>query len=78
MSSNPQDTSNLPKLLRCPTCGAALEAIDAPSVQCKYCGNNVAIPAKYRSQPQVQPPQIVFQQTTPVYDYSGAPVSGWG
>ena len=46
------------ELFRCPTCAAALEVVDAPSVKCKYCGNTVPVP------PELRPhkPQVVVQQ----------------
>ena len=45
-------------MFRCPTCGALLEVVDAPSVKCKYCGNPVPVP------PELRPhkPQVVIQQ----------------
>ncbi|HEY4720618.1 MAG TPA: hypothetical protein VII92_02125, partial [Anaerolineae bacterium] len=69
MSRNPPD--NATRLFQCPTCGATLEVQDVPSVKCKYCGNNVPVPAQYRTtQPQViiqQMPEVMLQ---PTIDYS--------
>ncbi len=73
MSSNPEDTSHMAKLFRCPSCGAALEVVDAPSVTCKYCGSNVPVPAKYRTQ-QPQAPQVIIQTTTADYSEQVAQV----
>lgn len=47
-----------PKLIKCPSCAATVEVVDAPSVQCRYCGTLVPIPAEYRP----HKPQIVIQQ----------------
>jgi streptogramin lyase len=57
MATDERDSSG-PDLFRCPTCGASLEVIDAPSVKCKYCGNPVPVP------PELRPhkPQVVIQQ----------------
>lgn len=74
MSSNPEDTSQTAKLFRCPSCGSALEVVDALSVICKYCGNSVPVPSKYRPPkppPQQAPPQVIIQ--TPVYSEPDAP-----
>ena len=58
MTSDARDSSSGVELFRCPTCAAALEVIDAPSVKCKYCGNAVPVP------PELRPhkPQVVIQQ----------------
>ena len=58
MASDARDSSSGVELFRCPTCAAALEVIDAPSVKCKYCGNAVPVP------PELRPhkPQVVIQQ----------------
>ena len=45
-------------IFRCPSCGAALDVVDAPSVKCKYCGNVVLVPAELRP----RQPQVVIQQ----------------
>ena len=67
MSSHSPETSA--KLFRCPTCGASLDVVDAPSVTCKYCGNNVPVPASLRPQkPHMLQPQVVIQ--APTLDYS--------
>jgi len=67
MSSGPETGAKSPRLFRCPSCGAALEVVDAPSVTCKYCGSHVPVPADLRPQkPQI--PHIVIQ--TPGVDYS--------
>ena len=66
MSSNPEESSQMAKLFRCPSCGSALEVVDAPSVTCKYCGSSVPVPAKYRPQ-KPQAPQVIIQQMP---DYS--------
>ncbi len=57
-----------PQLIKCPSCGATVEVVDAPSVQCRYCGTLVPIPAEYRP----QKPQVVIQQvdTTAYTDYA--------
>jgi sugar lactone lactonase YvrE len=49
-------------MFRCPSCGAALDVVDAPSVTCKYCGNSVPVPAHLR--PRRSEPQVVIQTTT--------------
>jgi len=58
MTSDAHNSSSGVELFRCPTCAAALEVIDAPSVKCKYCGNAVPVP------PELRPhkPQVVIQQ----------------
>jgi sugar lactone lactonase YvrE len=58
MASDGRDSPSEVELFRCPTCAAALEVIDAPSVKCKYCGNTVPVP------PELRPhqPQVVIQQ----------------
>lgn len=58
MTSDAHKSSSGVELFRCPTCAAALEVIDAPSVKCKYCGNAVPVP------PELRPhkPQVVIQQ----------------
>jgi sugar lactone lactonase YvrE len=61
MASDEHATSEV-ELFRCPTCGAALEVVDAPSVKCKYCGNTVPVPSELRP----HQPQVVIQQV----DYS--------
>lgn len=67
MSSYSEETSA--KLFRCPTCGASLDVVDAPSITCKYCGNSVPIPAHLRPQrPQMVQPQVIIQ--TPSFDLS--------
>lgn len=67
MSTNPQEGSSRPQLLQCPTCGAKLEVIDAPTVTCKYCGNSVAVPAELRP----QQPQVIIQRIEPqIPDYT--------
>ena len=57
MATDARDSSGT-ELFRCPTCGASLEVVDAPSVKCKYCGNPVPVP------PELRPhkPQVVIQQ----------------
>lgn len=66
MSRRPDDTSEIAKLFRCPSCGASLEVVDAPSVTCNYCGNSVPVPAHLRPQkPDV--PQIVIQPAFTTY-----------
>lgn len=75
MSKNPDDTSQTARLFRCPSCGSALEVVDALAVTCQYCGNSVPVPAKYRPQkppPQQAPPQVIIQ--TPVYSEQHTPV----
>ncbi len=64
MSSNPGGASQPTRLFRCPSCGASLEVVDAPSVTCKYCGSNVPVPADLRP-PQ---PQVIIQ--APTIDFS--------
>ena len=64
MSADPQNAAQ-PRLLKCPACGATVEVIDAPSVQCRYCGSAVPIPAEYR--PQKPQPVIIQQIATPDY-----------
>lgn len=64
MSSNPGGTSQSTRLFRCPSCGASLEVVDAPSVTCKYCGSNVPVPADLRP----HKPQVIIQ--TPAIDFS--------
>ena len=61
MATDAHDSSGT-ELFRCPTCGASLEVVDAPSVKCKYCGNPVPVPPELRP----QKPQVVIQQV----DYS--------
>ena len=56
MASDVRGSSGV-DLFRCPSCGAALEVVDAPSVTCKYCGNAVPVPAELRP----HQPQIVIQ-----------------
>ena len=58
MASDSRDSSSGTELFRCPTCGAMLEVVDAPSVKCKYCGNPVPVPLELRP----QKPQVVIQQ----------------
>lgn len=58
MASDARDSSSGVELFRCPTCAAALEVVDAPSVKCKYCGNAVPVPAELRP----HKPQVVIQQ----------------
>ena len=58
MGSDAHDSSSGVELFRCPTCGAALEVVDAPSVKCKYCGNTVPVPQELRP----HKPQVVIQQ----------------
>jgi sugar lactone lactonase YvrE len=55
MSTEPQSR---PTLFQCPSCGAKLEVVDAPSVTCKYCGNSVPVPPELRP----QKPQVIIQQ----------------
>ena len=63
MSANPPDSTR-PQLLKCPACGATVEVADAPSVQCRYCGSSVPVPAEYRP----QKPQVIIQRIeTPDY-----------
>ncbi len=63
MSANPPSSTS-PQLIKCPACGASVEVADAPSVQCRYCGSSVPVPAEYRP----QKPQVVIQQiATPDY-----------
>jgi DNA-binding beta-propeller fold protein YncE len=47
-------------LFRCPSCGASLEVVDAPSVTCKYCGSSVPVPADLRP----HKPQVIIQAPT--------------
>ena len=54
-----------PQLIKCPACGASVEVADAPSVQCRYCGSSVPVPAEYRS----QKPQVIIQRIA-VPDYT--------
>jgi len=58
MTSDLRDSSSGTELFRCPTCGASLEVVDAPSVKCKYCGNPVPVPPDLRPQKS----QVVIQQ----------------
>ena len=58
MASDLRDSSSGTELFRCPTCGASLEVVDAPSVKCKYCGNPVPVPPDLRPQKS----QVVIQQ----------------
>ena len=58
MAADSRDSSSGTELFRCPTCGALLEVVDAPSVRCKYCGNPVPVPAELRP----HKPQVVIQQ----------------
>jgi sugar lactone lactonase YvrE len=58
MASEARDSSSEVELFRCPTCGASLEVVDAPSVKCKYCGNTVPVPQELRP----HKPQVVVQQ----------------
>jgi streptogramin lyase len=58
MTADSRDSSSGTEVFRCPTCGAMLEVVDAPSVKCKYCGNPVPVPAELRP----QQPQVVIQQ----------------
>src|SRR5512135_2904262 len=63
------DPSSASGVLKCPSCGATVEVIDAPAVQCRYCGSSVPIPAEYRP----RPPQVIIQRIeTPAYsaDYT--------
>ncbi len=63
------DPSSALGVLKCPSCGATVEVIDAPAVQCRYCGSSVPIPAEYRP----RPPQVIIQRVeTPTYsvDYT--------
>lgn len=63
MSANPADSAR-PHLIKCPACGASVEVADAPSVQCRYCGSSVPVPAEFRP----QKPQVIIQQiATPDY-----------
>lgn len=63
MSANPADSAR-PQLIKCPACGASVEVADAPSVQCRYCGTSVPVPAEFRP----QKPQVIIQQiATPDY-----------
>ncbi len=64
------DSPSDARLLKCPSCGATIEVVDAPSVQCRYCGSNVPIPAEYRPQPP-QPRVIIQRVETPI-DYTKA------
>jgi hypothetical protein len=64
MPGNADDASQTVKTFRCPSCGAALEAVDAPAVTCKYCGNSVPVPAHLRPE-KPRTPHIVIQ--TPAY-----------
>jgi len=57
MATDARDSSGT-ELFRCPTCGASLEVVDAPSVKCKYCGNPVPVPPELRP----QKPQVIIQQ----------------
>jgi sugar lactone lactonase YvrE len=41
--------------------------VDAPSVTCKYCGNSVPVPAKYRPHKPQQPPIVIQQPVIPTY-----------
>lgn len=59
MSANPPDSTRR-QLLKCPACGASVEVADAPSVQCRYCGSSVPVPAEYRP----HKPQVIIQQIT--------------
>jgi len=69
MSSQAGDKPQAPKLFRCPSCGASLEVVDAPSVTCKYCATNVPVPAELRPhRPPVIQPQVIIQPTS--VDYS--------
>jgi streptogramin lyase len=61
MASDLRDSAVGSELFRCPTCGASLEVVDAPSVKCKYCGNSVPVPPELRPQKPLQP-QVVIQQ----------------
>ena len=61
MASDSRDSSSGTALFRCPTCGASLEVVDAPSVNCKYCGNPVPVPPELRPHQPPQP-QVVIQQ----------------
>ncbi|GEM_PF-1100681 len=61
MASDSRDSSSATALFRCPTCGASLEVVDAPSVKCKYCGNPVPVPPELRPH-KPQQPQVVIQQ----------------
>ncbi len=58
MASDERDSPSEGELFRCPTCGAALEVVDAPAVTCKYCGNTIPVPPELRP----QKPQVVIQQ----------------
>ncbi len=61
------DSSSDARLLKCPSCGATIEVVDAPSVQCRYCGSSVPIPAEYRSQPPQ--PRVIVQSVGMPTDY---------
>ncbi len=64
------DSPSDARLLKCPSCGATIEVVDAPSVVCRYCGSSVPIPAEYRPQPP-QPRVIIQRVETPI-DYTRA------
>ena len=66
MSSSDKDQLTF----RCPSCGASLEAVDALSVTCRYCGNSVPVPAHLRSQPAASAPQIVIQPMEYTEEYA--------
>src|SRR5512144_643449 len=61
MAADSRDSSTERAVFRCPTCGASLEVVDAPSVTCKYCGNFVPVPPELRPH-KPQQPQVVIQQ----------------
>jgi len=63
------DKPQAPKLFRCPSCGASLEVVDAPSVTCKYCATNVPVPNELRPhRPPMFQPQVIIQPAA--VDYS--------
>ncbi len=62
MSANPDSARQ--HLIKCSACGASVEVVDAPAVQCRYCGSSVPIPAEFRP----QKPQVIIQRIeTPDY-----------
>lgn len=63
MSAHPPDAIR-PQLIKCPACGASVEVADAPTVECRYCGSRVPVPAEYRPS---KPPVIIQQITPPDY-----------
>jgi streptogramin lyase len=73
MATDAHDSSGT-ELFRCPTCGASLEVVDAPSVKCKYCGNPVPVPPDLRP----QKPQVVIQQVDYSQEYAPASKAGRG